>query len=250
MIARAILLGMAAILLLPLSSCMGDGDNMVNYHRVGVVREKPMRCICTTDDEGNIFKVSSVELDGREDLMDGYCCHVDFTTNYKDELGDGVYKAEIFKFDSVAVWPMHNLLTDTSTVVDDERIVSLDFGRSVYLDGHLFLNTRHQIHQADQKDIFNLSYNPEQEASVTEDGTRVYELYLRTSKEGGTGDSISWICTTAFTIDNFLSDVKARESAAGTGEINLRINYPTGFNADTTACVWSVTDIFTLRFSN
>ena len=34
---------------------MGDGSNSINYHRVGVIRENPMRCIYTADDQGEIF---------------------------------------------------------------------------------------------------------------------------------------------------------------------------------------------------
>ena len=57
---------------------MGDGSNSINYHRVGVIRENPMRCIYTADDQGNIFIVSSSEFENRTDLKDGDCCVVDF----------------------------------------------------------------------------------------------------------------------------------------------------------------------------
>ena len=32
--------------------------------------------------------------------------------------------------------------------------------------------------------------------------------------------------------------------------INFKINYAERYNADTTACVWGATDVFTLRFTN
>ena len=66
---------------------MGDGSNSINYHRVGVIRENPMRCIYTADDQGNIFIVSSSEFENRTDLKDGDCCVVDFKTNFSEELG-------------------------------------------------------------------------------------------------------------------------------------------------------------------
>ena len=50
---------------------MGDGSNSINYHRVGVIRENPMRCIYTADDLGNIFIVSSSEFENRKDLKEG-----------------------------------------------------------------------------------------------------------------------------------------------------------------------------------
>ena len=95
---------------------MGDGSNSINYHRVGVIRENPMRCIYTADDQGNIFIVSSSEFENRTDLKDGDCCVVDFKTNFSEELGNGVYNAEIYKYDSVAVWPLHETLYWTRSV--------------------------------------------------------------------------------------------------------------------------------------
>ena len=212
---------------------MGDGSNSINYHRVGVIRENPMRCIYTADDQGNIFIVSSSEFENRTDLKEGDC-----------------YNAEIYKYDSVAVWPLHETLTDTTVVLDKERLVTLDFKKSIYLEGRFFLQTQHINHQVDQKDIFNLSYNPDQEVEKDDDGQRIYNLYLRVTQEGGTGDSTKWINTTAFTIDKFLDQSKAIESREGQNVINFKINYAERYNADTTACVWGATDVFTLRFTN
>ena len=155
---------------------MGDGSNSINYHRVGVIRENPMRCIYTADDQGNIFIVSSSEFENRTDLKEGDCCVVDFKTNFSEELGNGVYNAEIYKYDSVAVWPLHETLTDTTVVLDKERLVTLDFKKSIYLEGRFFLQTQHINHQVDQKDIFNLSYNPDQEVKkmMTDNGSITY----------------------------------------------------------------------------
>ena len=168
----------------------------------------------------------------------------------EEELGNGVYNAEIYKYDSVAVWPLHETLTDTTVVLDKERLVTLDFKKSIYLEGRFFLQTQHVNHQVDQKDIFNLSYNPDQEVEEDSTGQRVYNLYLRVTQEGGTGDSTKWVNTTAFTIDKFLDQAKAIESSEGQNVINFKINYAERYNADTTACVWGATDVFTLRFTN
>ena len=88
------------------------------------------------------------------------------------------------KYDSVAVWPLHETLTDTTVVLDKERLVTLDFKKSIYLEGRFFLQTQHINHQVDQKDIFNLSYNPDQEVEKDDDGQRIYNLYLRVTQEG------------------------------------------------------------------
>ena len=77
------------------------------------------------------------------------------------------------------------------------------------------MQTQHVNHQVDQKDIFNLSYNPDQEVEKDDDGQRIYNLYLRVTQEGVPGDSTKWINTTAFTIDKFLDQAKAIESSEG-----------------------------------
>lgn len=245
--------GLYGILLLTfvlLTSCMGDGSNSINYHRVGVVRENPMRCIYTSDEAGNIFVITSPEFENKTDVKDGDCCQVNFKTNFSEDLGGGVYKAEITRYDTVHVWPLHETLTDTSEVMTNERLVTLDFKKSLYLEGRFFLQTQHTNHQADQKDVFDLSYNPDQKVELDEDGQRIYNLYLRVVQEGGTGDSSRWINTTAFTIDRFLEQAKVTESKEGQDVVNFKVNYALRYNADTTACVWGATDIFTLQFRN
>ena len=229
---------------------MGDGSGMVNYHRVGVIRESPMRCIYTTDDQGRIYVVSSAEFENRTDVKDGDCCVVDFETNFSETLADGVYDADNYKYDSVAVWPLKENLTDTTIVLENERLVTLDFGKSLYLEGRFFLQSRHTNHQTDQKDIFDLSYDPALRTEQDKEGRTIYNFYLRVTQEGGTGDSSRWVNTTAFAIDDFLEWAKEVESGKGEDAIHFKINYPSGFNADTTACVWDDTEVFTLRFTN
>lgn len=235
---------------LALTACMGDGSGSINYHRVGVVRDTPSRCIYTTDAQGGIFRVSSADFEGRTDVRDGDCCAIDFKTNFANDLGGGVYEAEITRYDTIGVWPLKATLTDTSGILPNERMVTLDFKKSLYIEGRFFLQTEHTNHQADQQDLFDLSYDPDRPAEQDEQGERFYNLYLRVTRAGGTGDSSKWIKTSAFTIDEFLNRAKVAEQAAGYSRVSFRLHYPTGFNADTTGCVWGVTDLFTLRFTN
>lgn len=250
MMGKRVLVGLCLLTFLLLISCMGEDAGLINYHRVGVVRETPIQCIYTSDDEGNIYVVSSSDFENRTDLEDGDCCSVDFKTSFTDMLADGVYDADIFSYDTVPVCPLYDELTDTSVIVTNERLVTLYFDKSIYLEGRFFLETKHKNHQEDQTDIMNLSYDPEEGAEEDEDGERVYNLYLRVAQEGGTGDSTTYIRTTAFTIADFLDQAKEIEDLAGLDRINFRIKYPTGFNADTTACVWGSTDMFTLLFTD
>lgn len=247
---RQRLYGLLLLILMGVSSCMGDGSDSVNYHRVGVVRENPVRCIYTCNDLGDVFVVTSPDFENRADVKDGDCCVVSFRTNFREDLGGGVYNAEINQYDTVHVWPLYETLTDTSSVMSNERLVTLDFKKSIYLDSHFFMQTQHVNHQMDQSDLFDLSYDPKQVIETDEEGQRIYNLYLRVTQEGGTGDSTRWVKTSAFTIDKFLDQAKATENSEGLDIVNFKVNYVSGFNADTTACVWGTTDIFTLRFTN
>ena len=249
-----IILGFFVSWLLSLTACMGDGGNTIHYHRVGVVREQPMRCVYTTDDKGGIFIVSSPDFEQREELKDGDCCAIDFKTDFSEELGNGVYKAEIYKYDSVAVWPTQAIMTDTATVLKEEKLFKLHFMKTLYLDGHLFLQTEHQQHWMAQQETFHLTYDPQQEVEVGEEGMRIYNLFLRASQKYEPTDSLErpvrWLNTTAFQVSEFLEQAKAAEMAAGQNALNLKINYVDHFNADTTACTWTAGKVFTLRFTN
>lgn len=231
-----------------LTSCMGDGSGMINYYRVGVVRETPSKCIYTANESGQIFRIASPDFEARTDVKDGDCCAVWFRTNFSEQLGDGVYNAEISRYDSVPVWPIAETLTDTSKLWGAERIVSVDLSNGIYLEGRFFMQAKHTNHQVDQVDLFDLSYDASSDAVTDSTGRRIYEFYLRVAQEGGTGDSSTWTTTNAFVIEPFLSEAKQRESALGLDSIHFRINYPSRFNADTTGVIWSRTNLFSLGF--
>ena len=232
-----------------LTACMGDPAGTIHYHRLGVVKEQPIRCIQTMDDRGNLFVVSSAEFENRDELREGDCCAVDFKTNFVETLADGVYKSEIFAYDTVSVWPVQESLTDTMAILPDEQFVTVDFGRSIYLAGRFFVQTQHTNHQADQQDLFDLSYDPAQVVEVDTLGQRCYNLFLRVRSLPGTGDSVKWIKTSAFKLEDFLRQVRPTEEALGESKIRFCLNYPVRYNADTTAYIWGKTSMFTLQFS-
>lgn len=194
---------------------MGDPAGTIHYHRLGVVKEQPIRCIQTMDDQGNLFLVSSADFENQEGLREGDCCAVDFKTNFVETLADGVYKSEIFAYDTVAVWPVQESLTDTTLILPDEQFVTVDFGRSLYLAGRFFVQTQHTNHQADQQDLFDLSYDPAQVVEVDTLGQRCYNLFLRVRSLPGTGDSVKWIETSAFKLEDFLRQVSPYRGGLG-----------------------------------
>lgn len=234
---------------LGLTACIGDPAGTIHYHRLGVVKEHPIRSIQTMDDRGNLFVVSSADFENREELREGDCCAVDFKTNFVETLADGVYKSEIFAYDTVVVWPVRETLTDTTAILPDEQFVTVDFGRSIYLAGRFFVQTQHTNHQVDQQDLFDLSYDPAQVVEVDTLGQRRYNLFLRVRSLPGTGDSTKWIKTSAFKLEDFLRQIRPTEEALGASAIRFCLNYPLRYNADTTGYIWGKTDSFTLQFS-
>lgn len=236
-------------LLLGLTACIGDEAGTVHYYRWGVVEEQPMRSIHTVDGQGNHLRISSADFENQTEWKQGDCCAVEFKTNWVKTLVDGVYQADILRYDTISVWPVHNQLTDTSAVLPNERFVTPHFGRSCYMADRFFIEVQDAYHQADQQDLFDLSYDSEQTAEVDSAGRHIYNLFLRVRSLPGTGDSTKWVQTNAFRIDDFLQTVRPTEEALGDTEVRFSVNYPTGFEADSIALVWGKSSVFTLRFS-
>lgn len=237
-----IVLGLFAIWL---TSCMGDGANEITYNRLGVVQTQPWKCIFTSDG----YMISSPDFEARQDVKEGDCCLVDYRTNFSEELGNGVYDAKILKYDSVATWSLSPVLIDTALVLDGEQTISVQAGRTTYMQGYLFLFTQHNAHLTNQKDLFNLSYDPKQIVKTDENGKRIYDLFLRVTKEGGEKpEQSSLILPNAFSIRKFIEEAGAVEKEAGQSTLHFKVNYTQRFNEDTTACIWAA-DTVAIRFN-
>lgn len=241
--------GWLSALLIGLTACIGDEAGTIYYYRWGVVQDQPMRCIHTVDDQGNSFVISSSDFENQAEWKAGDCCAVEFKTNFVGTLADGVYRAEILRLDTITVWPVQDQLTDTTQCLANEQFVTLHFGRSLYVADRFFVETQHANHQADQHDLFDLSYDPHQTVEVDSTGQRTYNLFLRVRSLPGTGDSTKWVKASAFRLDDFLRQVRPLETQQGQSTIRFRLNYPTALQADSTSLVWSKTEPFSLRFS-
>lgn len=228
-----------------LTSCLGDGANEITYNRLGVVQTEPWKCIFTSDG----YMISSPDFDARQDVKGGDCCLVDYRTNFSDEMGNGVYEAKILRYDTIVGWPLSPVLIDTALVLDGEQTISVQVNRTTYIQGHLFLFTQHSGHLTNQKDLFSLSYNPKQIVQPDENGKRIYDLFLRVTKEGGENPAqSSLILPNAFTIRKFIEEASVAEKEAGQSGLYFKVNYTQRFNEDTTACVWAA-DTVAIRFN-
>ena len=233
--------------LIGLFSCMKDEAGLVTYHRMGVVKDTPVKCIYTEDDSGHVHIITSPEILNGEGLKEGDCVMIDFTTNMSKQEGENVYRADIIQCDTLNVWPVYSSLTDTSKVLSGEHLFTIQVGYTQYLEGRLFVTTKHSVHQKDETDHFELSYDPQSSVSTETDGSRVYTLFLRMTRKAGVGDSASWVDVKAFNVDQFINDKGAVERSLGNSTMKIRFRYAQAFNSDTTSCVWNSSDVFTLR---
>lgn len=245
------LLGIVGVVLF--SSCLGESGNMLRFSsRLAVVQEEPYKCLFVRDDsipEG--YLISSPELENREDLKDGDCCLVEYRLDYEADRDQGVYPVEILSCDTIRKSPLVPFLTDTDRILANEQFVSLSFSKSLYLKGRYFLQVQVREHQDTRQDLFDLSYDPDQELQVGENQVRVYNLYFRSYKDQApdTVRSSSLTLQSAFVMDDFVSRAGQKELDNGVDSLCFVVNYPRSFNTDTTGLIWSVTDTFSIRLN-
>lgn len=236
-----------AISLILLASCMGtDEDKQKFGAQIGVVQLEPEKCIHISDGEA----IYATALDTM-DLKAGDCCLLDYVKDYSTkEVGYGYakYQAQILKYDPVRVLELSPSLTDTTRVLDKERILSFSLLRCAYFKGRFFLFTELSDYVDGETSLFDLSYNPKQGAVVEAGDNRVYNLYLRASKgnveEGQRGSR--YTIPVAFDLEQFVEEASAMEKSAGLDTLKFKFNYPRNFNVDTTACIWTTSDLFTM----
>lgn len=248
---KTVLYGVFAFCLLLMSSCLGDpATNFTISNAAGVVRidggklDKKVYVkggqVVSSDD----FQKANVE--NNECILFDYS--IDYSSGENTGKGDSaVMTATIYEntIKEVNQWVLFNTLTDTSIVVPKELTLSTLQKRFDYIQGRLFLFAEMSNHKTNQLDSFSLSYNPNEVLGAD----RVYNLYLRTIlQETDTTAGKSMIIPCAFDIQSLVNSASGQ--GGDTKEVNFRINYVTGFQKDTTACVFTASDVFTINLSD
>ncbi|SEG19125.1 BFO_2992 family lipoprotein [Parabacteroides chinchillae] len=234
-------------LLVLLVSCMGqDEDKQTFGGQLGVIQEEPELGVCLW--EGDV--IYSPALDTMA-LKAGDCCLLNYTIDHasKESLpGYSKYRAEILKYEPVPVFGLSPNLTDTTRILDNECFISFSLQRSMYLKNRFFLFTEHGNYVDGQTTLFELTYNPKQEATIDRNNNRVYNLYLRTATaEDMTGMTGSrYTLPIALDLEKFVKESGEIEKNAGLDSLKFKFNYPRSFNSDTTACIWTSSDMVAL----
>lgn len=234
-----------AVTISALSSCLGDpATSLTLANQAGVISTTPLKSIYVKG--GDIISSSDFQTETYEE---GECILFDYAIdmNQGPITQDGVsYRtATIYNktIKTINQWPIKNELGDTITPTPNELSLSLVQSRFSYIKGKLFLFTEIANHQTSQIDSFALSYNPTQQlgSDVT------YDLYLHTIRQktdSSTGSTMIIPC--AFDIQSFVSNAISKDNN-NTKQIKFKINYVSGFDKDTTKCVWKSSDIFTIE---
>lgn len=245
---KSVVVGGALLLLV---SCLGgEGAGVRFSSRLAVVQEQPRLSLFVRDDSiPDGYLITSPAFEARTDLREGDCCLVEYRLDYGAEKEQGIYPVEIYSCDTIPKSPLVPVLTDTAHLLENEQIVSLSFRKSLYLKRRYFLQVQVREHQATRRDLFDLSYDPEQTVLPAADGRHVYRLYFRSRKDlpADTVQAGSLVVQNAFVMDDFVERIGAREQAAGSDSLHFFITYPRSFNTDTTGLIWESTDTFSIR---
>ena len=117
-----------------------------------------------------------------------------------------------------------------------------------YVNNYVFMSLQSLSVQPDQKTQFRVSFDPNVK---TEQGKRVYDLYLRAQKtEDGKIGSQLYGFIVPVKMNSFIGMATSQEQAQSQSKedsyINVRLNYIKEFNADTTSAVWTTSPVFAL----
>lgn len=252
---KTLKLGGAAAALLLLTSCLGDGGGTVSESAVyGVIElsSKTMTNMVCVDNAGTLFFNPEVAND--VSIETGDCCILAYVLDQGSAENQNVATKGYFTvgkkgYQEIDRWSLSFSLTDTAKILNNEQTLTGINAPVSYIKGRLFLPTEHKDFLTDQKNRFELSYNPAAEPEKIE-GNRVYNLYLRTVKvTEGKSPSQSGSMVNAYELQRFASSVTSTEKATGAKGIFIKFNYIKEFNKDTTAATWATTAPCQIPFS-
>lgn len=228
------------------TSCISGTEDKVTYFRNGVALLEPIPCIYT----GDSLIITAAELDTVENLQNDDCFQVEFRTAMDETIQKNIYSAEILRLDPVEQWPLHSELTDTTILLEKEQMIVPAIRKTQILKKKLFLQTELSNYRAQQTDNYDLSYNSKEVIEENEDGRKIYDLFLRSTKEAE-GDTIQkkWIQTNAFRIDSLIDNAIASGLDIQRDSLHIRLNYGQRYNADTTKFIWTSSSLYSVPLS-
>ena len=237
-----ILFGICALL----SACMGESGDVCKYgSQAGVIRATSEKYIQLYSGD----RVTS-EILQEQTYKVGDCCMIDYKVNYgkPDSIEPGYYKVDVLKYEPVPRWDIQTTI-DTTSVTPDESFLTLNWLKSLYVDGCLFIYPEYKRYYTSQRDSFRIFYDPEMKPEIDElTGKRCLHVYLRSTCKYDMTDTIyqSKIrLPQALDISELVAQAKERGYVSG-DSLNVRVSYPEYFLADSSAFGWRTSEALTI----
>jgi len=213
-------------LLVVFTSCLGDGSSTEEDTTYGVVVRKGSRLLIL-DAKG--YYTSSPEL--LTTLNEGDCIFYRRFINFDVQESNEYYAVSVVGYGVVPYADFRNNV-DTDNILENEFTIS-QINPITLLDGKLFFLTYHPKVASDQKNNFHIECT---ETPETIDGKRVYNLYVRVV-ERVKGEETK-IPTEKRNVAD-ISRLIQTEKNAGNKVLNIKFNYISELNADSTVATWS-----------
>jgi hypothetical protein len=239
-----ILYSLLAVILV--TSCLGDSNQQITIaNQPGVVIKSGNEVKVQLKDSIFIYSSQLSGVDNGNCLLLKYNLDYSLGVNADSGRQAGFFTVDLLEANGVPLYTVVNEL-DTTTMFRSERLIKEIRQGYAYILDRLFLYTIHPVDSLQLQNLFELAYNAKKEPSGT-DGNKnpVYNLYLRVFKNPGADEQKTGTPDRLFINAFNLSDIAAKERAAGKDSLFLKINYISSFSRDTS----SITDWASIQYA-
>jgi hypothetical protein len=218
------------------TSCLGDGNQKITIaNQPGVVIKSGTEAKVQLKDSIFIYSGQLSGVDDGDCLLLKYNLDYSLGVNADSGRQAGFFTVDLIETNNV---PLHALLNelDTVTTFKSERLIrEIQQGHAYILD-RLFLYTLHPVDSFQLQNLFELAYNAKREpGGLDANNNPVYNLYLRVFKNPGAEEQKTNTPDRLFINAFNLSEIAAKEKAAGRDSLFLNINYVSSFSKDTSS---------------
>lgn len=240
-------LGVVAAATILLTSCLDGGNNEQSGVTIGVIdfSMDAMKNLAYVNDNMAIYSPQF------EPLTSGDCIVFPFTINFDDPMNSGTNKYLTATVANYQKLDEGLLLTNVDTVgireneitAIDASVISGDATGYGTVKNYLFLGSSHPNVSTDQKNMYELQYDPSQTPKEVE-GKRVYDFYLRVVKQvDGKGTVGTNTLNYVFRAGSAIEMLKSKEKAENQEALYIRLNYIKEFNKDTDLPIWGTSKL-------
>lgn len=217
----------AAATLVLLTSCLGDSNNtrtLESQFAVGRIDSKTFKTVLDVSGLGAVYS-PNIELQ----VTAGECYFVDLVVDFSsaenaNAADNGYYTATVGNLNPITAGVSIQQVADTTMILADEQPVA-ELAIANYLSGHFLMGAAFD-QLKDQRNRWELYYDPAQEPQVDKNGNRYYDLFIRAVKRiDGEGSSTKEQVFRTFEAKNFVDKCIEKEKAEGKSAVNFKFNY-------------------------